>query len=244
MPVSFGEFAFDAGARVLLRQGRPVHLSPRGFKLLEILVRNQPRPVPKTVLTSELWPDTFVSDGNLPNVVLELRQALHDESAELVRTVYGLGYAFAGDAVNAELPPATEKLGIFRLKLEGREVGLVEGENWIGRGLDCLVQVHCSLASRRHARIVVSGEKATIEDGPSTHGTVVNWERVKSPTPLRNGDLIRIGSVHMTLVMVRPDAPTDRTPGDHGIVTGNRTSDPAPRETMRAARPHRSEHSK
>src|SRR5262245_54008292 len=157
MSVCFGEFVFDATARLLLRQGRPVHLSPRGFKLLEILVRNQPRPVPKLDLARELWPDTFVSDGNLPNVVLELRQALHDDGGSLVRTVYGFGYAFAGDAVEGDLAPAARTHGVFRLMLDGREIGLLEGENWIGRGLDCPVQVHCSLASRRHARILVAG---------------------------------------------------------------------------------------
>jgi hypothetical protein len=168
MFVRFGEFDLDTGARLPLRQGRSVPLSPRGFRLLEMLVSRRPLPVPKAELVEALWPDTFVSEGNLPNVVSEVRKAL-DEASELVRTVYGLGYAFTGELRAA--PPSPAMLTVV---LEGRVVGLLEGENWIGRGRDCLVQVHCPLASRQHARIVVAKDQATIDDGPSTHGTFVN----------------------------------------------------------------------
>jgi DNA-binding winged helix-turn-helix (wHTH) protein len=216
MFVRFGDFVFNPGLRSLVKQGKPVHLTPRGFKLLEILVHNRPRPVLKSELTRQLWPDTFVSDGNLPNVVLEVRRALHEaKGAELIRTIHGFGYAFVGDARDEEAT-APAMPGMFRVLFEGREIGLWEGENWIGRSLDCVVQVHCPLASRRHARITVAEGHATLEDGASTHGTILNWERISAPTPLHNGDLIRIGSMHLTFVMVRPDAPTDRTPVQPG----------------------------
>jgi pSer/pThr/pTyr-binding forkhead associated (FHA) protein len=108
------------------------------------------------------------------------------------------------------LSAASTSRAIITVMLEGRVVGLPDGENTIGRGLDCLVQVHCPLASRKHARIVVDKDQATIEDGPSMHGTFVNERRITSATRLRTGDIIRVGSVDLTLKVVRPDAPTDR----------------------------------
>lgn len=212
MSACFADFAFDPGARTLLRHGRPIHLTPKAFKLLEVLVEKRPKPVPKSELVRLLWPNTFVSDGSLANVVLELRRALHDEEGtRLVSTVYSFGYAFIGEAWQGDKPPAT-KLGMFRVLVEGREIGLVDGENWIGRSSDSCVQVYCSLASRRHARIVIAENQAMLEDGSSTHGTILNWERITCPMPLHHRDIICIGSVHLTFVIVRPDAPTDRTP--------------------------------
>lgn len=212
MAVCFGDFAFDPAARTLLRQGRLVHLTPKAFKLLEILVDKRPNPIERSDLMHQLWPSTHVSDGNLSNLVSELRRALDDEQGtELVSTVHSFGYAFICEAREGDIAPAT-KLGRFRVLVDGREIGLADGENWIGRSPRCRVQVYSPSASRRHARIVIAERQATIEDGPSTHGTIVNSERITGPTTLRHGDLIRIGSVHFSFIIVRPDAPTDKTP--------------------------------
>jgi SARP family transcriptional regulator, regulator of embCAB operon len=52
--------------------------------------------------------------------------------------------------------------------------------------------------SRRHARIVVTGRDAVIEDLGSRNGTFVQGERVVSATPLHDRDEIRLGSVVLT----------------------------------------------
>jgi DNA-binding winged helix-turn-helix (wHTH) protein len=211
VPVCFAEFVFDADSRVLLKRGQPVHLSPRGFRLLEILLRNRPRPVPKRQLMDDLWPGTVVSEGNLPNVVLELRHALQkDGGPELVRTVHRFGYAFSGDAQEREETPPEPV--VYRVVVEGREIRLASGENWIGRGADCRVQVYSPRASRRHARILIEAGTATIEDGPSTHGTELNSQPITAPVRLRSGDVIRVGSSNLTFVIVKPDTPTDGLP--------------------------------
>jgi len=51
--------------------------------------------------------------------------------------------------------------------------------------------------SRRHARITVRGEAATLEDLDSKNGTWVGENRVVGPTPLSDGDTIRLGLVHL-----------------------------------------------
>jgi DNA-binding winged helix-turn-helix (wHTH) protein len=119
--VCFGDFFFDPASGTLLRSGRPVHLRPRASRLLEILLENPPMTVPKAELVQRLWPDAHVSAGSLPNLVLELRHALHDErDCALVRTVHGSGYAFVGETWEAAASPAATP-GKFRLFIEGRE---------------------------------------------------------------------------------------------------------------------------
>jgi DNA-binding winged helix-turn-helix (wHTH) protein len=207
--ICFGDYSFDVASGTLLRLGHPVHLRPRASKLLAILLENQPRIVAKSELTQRLWPDAHVSAGSLPNLVLELRRALHDErDAALVRTMHGAGYAFVGETWEGG-EDAAARPGRFRLVFEGREKGLVAGENWIGRAASCAIQVWCSKVSRKHARIVITADQAMLEDAGSRNGTFLSGRRLRAPARLRHGDLIRVGSVPFTFQVMRPDVATD-----------------------------------
>ena len=57
----------------------PVHLSPKSFDLLQILIERRPALVTKTELQDRLWPDTVVLEANLGNAVAEIRKALGDD---------------------------------------------------------------------------------------------------------------------------------------------------------------------
>src|SRR5579859_6225209 len=97
MPVHFGTFALNESSRQLLDGQSPVRLTPKAFQLLSILVRDSPAAVSKSDLQQRLWPDTFVTEGNLASLIVELRSALHDDAREprYIRTLYGFGYSFA-----------------------------------------------------------------------------------------------------------------------------------------------------
>ena len=90
---------FRLRQRSLVRGDEPVHLTPKAFQLLEILLRERPQAVSRADLVRELWPATFVADGSLANLASELRTALSDPpgEAKLLRTVHRFGYAFCGD---------------------------------------------------------------------------------------------------------------------------------------------------
>src|SRR4029453_12683657 len=96
MQVSFGDFVLDLDSRELCRGRQPVRLSPKALQLLEILVTNRPRALSKGDLQDRLWPDTFVVEKNLANLVSEVRQALGENpsDARFIRTVSRYGYAF------------------------------------------------------------------------------------------------------------------------------------------------------
>ena len=99
----------DPETRELRRRGESVPLSPKAYQLLEVLVVNRPRALSKSELQERLWPDTFVLDKNLVNLVAEIREALGDNAAHprFVRTVPKFGYAFR-DSTSRALSPAHE----------------------------------------------------------------------------------------------------------------------------------------
>jgi pSer/pThr/pTyr-binding forkhead associated (FHA) protein len=69
----------------------------------------------------------------------------------------------------------------------------VEGEQTIGRDADTGVRLESPRVSRRHARVVVRGARATLEDLGSKNGTFIGGERLDGPRELTPGDTIRIG---------------------------------------------------
>jgi DNA-binding winged helix-turn-helix (wHTH) protein len=199
MRLTFDDFVFDSGTREISRGGRPAAISPKAFQLLEILVDRRPNAVSKAELQELLWPRTFVSAANLPNLVAELRGRLGDDArkSRVIRTVPRFGYAFCAQA--GRLPPATGRAAVFKLIWSEREIALEEGENIIGREREAAAWIDVYSVSRRHARIVVAGDRATLEDLRSKNGTFLKGEAVTSPTALSDGDRLRIGTVEMTI---------------------------------------------
>lgn len=202
MRVRFGEFLFDTGTRELRRRGIPVPLPPKTFRFLEVLLERRPDAVSKSALLDLVWPDTFVTESSLARLATELREALDDDARtpRFVRTVFGFGYAFFGDADDeaAQDPPGVGAARGFRLVIAGREIALRDGENILGRAEDARAVVDSAKASRRHACIVVTEGRATIEDLASKNGTFLRGRRIAAAEPLGDGDEIVIGPVLMT----------------------------------------------
>src|SRR6185295_14883234 len=111
----FGPFQLDTGERSLLRDGCFVPLTPKAFELLLVLVRKSGRVVGKDELMQELWPDSFVEEGNLTQHVFALRKALGENHGEpqFIETVARRGYRFKAEVnqvleVNSILEPERE----------------------------------------------------------------------------------------------------------------------------------------
>jgi DNA-binding winged helix-turn-helix (wHTH) protein len=211
MRVLFGSFTLDRDAKALSSEGHSVHLTPKALQLLERLVDEQPRAVSKHELWNWLWPDTFVGEGSLANLITEIRTALGDDPREprYIRTVHRFGYAFCAP-VHVALPAVVAPPGAaMRLVMKEKEVILREGENRIGRARDCQVWIDSSTVSRYHARILVAGDVATIEDLRSKNGTFVSGGRLEGPRQLVDGDPIEVGEIPMHFRVVPPDSTTD-----------------------------------
>jgi TolB-like protein/DNA-binding winged helix-turn-helix (wHTH) protein/Tfp pilus assembly protein PilF len=104
MQVSFGGFVLDFDSRELRRGSDPVRLSPKALQLLQILVAERPKALSKADLQNRLWPDTFVVEKNLANLISEIREALGEDPVDprFIRTVPRYGYAFREAAVDLD----------------------------------------------------------------------------------------------------------------------------------------------
>jgi DNA-binding winged helix-turn-helix (wHTH) protein len=193
-----GELTFDSDTRQLLRGRDELHLSPKAFELLKVLIDARPRALAKNELHEHLWPATFVSEANLASLVAEIREALHDNARQprFVRTAHRFGYAFCGDAIEA-LPTrlSSDAANFCWLIRNGRRLPLQAGENILGRELDDGIRLDSPTVSRRHARIWVSRGGAVLEDLGSKNGTSLRGRSVTSQVALADGDEIRVGSV-------------------------------------------------
>ena len=200
MAIGFGPFVLDADTRQLKREGRELHLSPKAFDLLAALAAERPNVIAKDDLLRRLWPDTFVAEANLSNLIAEVRQALGESprDPQYVRTVHRFGYAFCGDAASVAGRPLAARRPWCWLDWAGRSLPLIEGEHVIGRDADAAIRLDSSTVSRRHARIVVTDTAAILEDFGSKNGTFHRDARVGAPITLEDGDVIRVGSHVLT----------------------------------------------
>jgi DNA-binding winged helix-turn-helix (wHTH) protein len=197
MRIRFGDFVLDTDRRELLRGSTPVHLSPKAFTFLEILVDQRPKAVSQEALFDRLWPDTIVEKTNVHNVVYQLREALGDSEQAIIRTVYGFGFSFAAAAVEDE-----PRAAAWQILIGDREFDLHDGENIVGRGRDSAIRIDAPSISRRHARITVSPDGVSLEDLGSKNGTFLSDRRIHSVKRLNVGDRILFGDVAATLCVV------------------------------------------
>ena len=200
MRIDFGDVVVDTRTRELTRAGQPVPLSPKAFELLLLLIESRPQAVSKQALQERLWPDTFVVEKNLANLVAEIRRALGDtpSSPRFIRTVQRFGYALR-DAAPASAPASAPDSGGIRLTWRGGEATLGEGEHIVGRTPEAAVCLEAESVSRRHASITVTGMSATIEDLGSKNGTAIGSRIVTTAAPIDHGDRLRIGAIVLTV---------------------------------------------
>ncbi len=196
MRLRFGDVTFDSGRRALFRGPRRVHLSPKAYRLLEVLMSKRPNAVSKEELFESVWPDVVVTEGSLAALIKDVRKALGGgaEESPFLRTVHGFGYAF--DAEVEEAPgdaPAARHVLVWG----NQEMPLTEGDNVLGRERTAGVWVGHASVSREHARIVVDGDRAELEDLKSKNGTWLGSRRIEGRFPLENGDELRVGEVRL-----------------------------------------------
>ena len=90
---SFGPFRLSAAARLLDKDGVPVHLGGRALSLLIALVDSAGQVISKKELIARVWPDVVVDEGSLRVHMVAVRKALGDgqSSARYVKNVAGQG---------------------------------------------------------------------------------------------------------------------------------------------------------
>lgn len=86
------EIHFDR--QTVLKQGRPLVLTPTEFKLLSKFCSNQTQVLTRQVLLEDLWDvdGNFVDEHTLTINISRLRSKISDDKFSYIKTIYGVGY--------------------------------------------------------------------------------------------------------------------------------------------------------
>jgi two-component system KDP operon response regulator KdpE len=96
--VAFDAIEVDLGKRLVKRDGRPVHLTPTEYQLLEALVTNPGKLLTHRWLTSKVWGGRWGRDSQSLRVYVgQLRRKLEENPSQprWILTEPGLGYRWA-----------------------------------------------------------------------------------------------------------------------------------------------------
>lgn len=206
--VRFGVFELDLRTGELRKRGARVALQEQPFKVLAALIEHAGDLVTREQLQAQLWPEAvFVNfDHGLNKAVAKIRQALGDlaESPRYVETIGRRGYRFIAEVQRVAggppgvVDPHATGAATCRLVWGDRAIPLAPGPNIIGRDPIAVACVDSPAVSRRHACIVITLTAATLEDLGSKNGTFLNDARLDQPSPLHDGDVIRVGPASFT----------------------------------------------
>jgi TolB-like protein/DNA-binding winged helix-turn-helix (wHTH) protein/Tfp pilus assembly protein PilF len=93
----FRPFRLDPEQHLLTRNGEAISLTPKAFETLRILVEKNRQVLSKEELMNQIWPETFVEEGNLTFNISVLRKALgkRPDGCPYIETVPKYGYRFS-----------------------------------------------------------------------------------------------------------------------------------------------------
>jgi DNA-binding winged helix-turn-helix (wHTH) protein/predicted ATPase len=94
MSVRFGPFHLDAENACVWRGSEALHLTPKAFAVLSVLLAHPGRLVTKDELWQSVWPGIAVGDAALTVCIREIRRRLQDDARipRIVETVHRRGY--------------------------------------------------------------------------------------------------------------------------------------------------------
>ncbi len=89
------DIVLNTETREVFKGGKRLTLTPREFSLLELFMRHPRRVFTRETLLNRLWGYDYPGETNIVDVhVSHLRNKLGDKPPRLIRTHYGVGYAF------------------------------------------------------------------------------------------------------------------------------------------------------
>ncbi len=111
-----------------------------------------------------------------------------------------IGLVILGLCIGLFIPLAQVVLKEAWVKIEagfraGREIMLSKDETLIGKAEHCDIGLFGGQGlEKQHARVILKNGQYFLKDLDTPGGTYVNDQLVTKPTPLRNGDAIRVGN--------------------------------------------------
>ena len=89
-----GDLVLDCIRRRVTRAGQVIDLAPKQFSILEYMMRNQGRPLSRTMIVEHVWDQDYDGLTNIVDVYIRhLRGKIDDNHPQkLIQTVRGVGY--------------------------------------------------------------------------------------------------------------------------------------------------------
>ena len=210
--LQFGDFRLDVSTRELCRREllSTSHLKrltywcicwnsdPERYRRMNCSTasgrtRSSPKPLTSVIAEIEVSPIAHVNPGSCEPCIAS---AMH--SAVLI------------SSPSAGVVPLRRSVCFARRN--GRTDAQRRGQHSRARRLRDTIALNGATVSRRHARIVVAGDEATVEDLGSKSRTYLGGERLTAATRISDGDRLLIGSVplvsrvHRSAETTRPRA--------------------------------------
>jgi DNA-binding winged helix-turn-helix (wHTH) protein len=112
----FGDVLLDFSNLKLTVNGEVRSLEPKSFRLLQFLIENRHRVVPKEEILTVVWEGVAVSDNALTRAIAQVRKALDDDPKQprYIETVPTVGYRFVASLIEEEKPRAAPPPKISR----------------------------------------------------------------------------------------------------------------------------------
>jgi two-component system copper resistance phosphate regulon response regulator CusR len=89
-----GDLVLDCIRRRVTRGGQPIELAPKEFSILEYMMRNQGRPLSRTMIVEHVWDVEYDGLTNIVDVYIRhLRSKIDDRfTSKMIQTIRGVGY--------------------------------------------------------------------------------------------------------------------------------------------------------
>ena len=112
----FGPYRLDTVGRSLECRGEIIALPPKAVEVLAELVKRPGEVVGKKELLETVWPEAFVEEANLNQMVFVLRRAIESTNgSEYITTVPRRGYRFRGTVRRVETPCRIDSIAVLPL---------------------------------------------------------------------------------------------------------------------------------
>lgn len=112
----FGPYRVDPLERSLQHQGQVIALPPKAVEVLLELVKQPGAVVSKQRLMDAVWPETFVEEANLNQMIFLLRRVFRDRGGgEYIATAPRRGYSFTARVRTLDIPRRIESIAVLPL---------------------------------------------------------------------------------------------------------------------------------
>jgi adenylate cyclase len=194
----FGPYRVDSLSRSVLRRGEMTPLPPKAVDVLLELVKQAGSVVGKQALIERVWPETFVEEANLNQMIFLLRRAFEDGAGcEYITTVPRRGYRFTADVRMIEIPHRIESIAVLPLaNLSGDPA-----EEYFADGVtEALITELAKIGSLRVVSRISAMRYRHTKESVTQIARSLRVQTVMQGSVMKSGDRIRITAqlIHAT----------------------------------------------